>query len=109
MAMENILKKTVTTLQSLNNYVDKKIVSEKAIKEEYENIQDFKQLQEDIDQNIKIIRSINPHNIKEIKDNLFDMHLLVMDYYWHLDQPKMLIEPFIGKYRKLVNMKDTAK
>lgn len=106
--MKLLLTEILDTLQRLNRYTNHNIVNPSSLKEEYDNLNDFDELYNQIKTELENLHQASSYNRPETKESLSTVHTMIMNYYWHIDQPKMMIETFIGKYRDCIDKKALA-
>lgn len=106
--MKELLAAILDTLQRLNKYTDHSIVDIASLNEESDNLNDFQELCGRIEVELNNLRQASLGNRDETENSLSTLRRLIMDYYWHIDQPKMMIEKFIGKYRDCIHKKALA-
>lgn len=106
--MKELLTDVVYTLEKLNKYVDHGIVDTNSLSEEYDNLNNFQELYDCIKTELKALDQASSFNRNETKEILLELHTKIMNYYWHIDQPKIMIEKFIGKYRDCIDKKALA-
>ena len=106
--MKELLTDVLDTLQKLNNYTNHGIVDVASLNEEYENLDDFQELCGRIEIELNKLEQASSFNRNETKASLLELHTMIMNYYWQIDQPKIMIEKFIGKYRDCIHKKALA-
>lgn len=102
--MINHLENILSQLQELNIHTKKKLFLDAVWQEETENIGDLFELKEKMKACIQELEITSPHDIEKINKLLIDIHLLLFNYIWHIDQVRELIEIVIGKYRKATSL-----
>lgn len=106
--MKELLRDILNILNRLNEYTNNDIVNPKSINEEYDNLNDFDELCSRIKTELNKLDQASSFNRNETRQSLSTLRILIMDYYWHIDQPKIMIETFIGKYRDCIHKKELA-
>ena len=102
--MNNELKKTLTILKQLNQYVDNSIVKENIFQEEDENIKDLNTLDKNTENSLDLLKKET--TIDAIMEQLCQLDVNLALYDWHFEQVRDLTEKFIGLYREKNALKD---
>lgn len=103
--MINNLQNILLQLQAINHYTKNQLFPDTVFKEETENISDLFDLEQRLSDCIKKLEIINPQDTENKKKLLIEIHCVLFNYIWHIDQIKALIEIVIGRYREAVSPK----
>jgi DNA repair ATPase RecN len=95
------LKKVLDLIQKLNSATD--IISKADIKEQYDNLEDFKSLTNKFDDLLKNISKMSPDNGDEVEKVLFEIHKLLTTYEWHFSEISDLNTKLLKKYKDKLN------
>ncbi|MET1250188.1 hypothetical protein ABWW58_15520 [Sporolactobacillus sp. STCC-11] len=95
------LKVVLDLIQKLNSTTE--IISKADIKEQYDNLDDFKSLTNQFDALLKKITNINTKNGDEVEKVLFDIHRLLTTYEWHFSEISDLNTKLLKKYKDKLN------
>ncbi|MBH8605919.1 hypothetical protein [Thermoactinomyces sp. CICC 10522] len=90
--MVDSLRSILELLEELNARCKTPIISRNEFKEEYENLNDFTQLQPQISELIHDIKELDVKNIDLIVEKLIHLHLKLSDCIWHIDQIHELVK-----------------
>jgi uncharacterized protein (UPF0305 family) len=94
-------KKVLDLIQKLNSATD--IISKGDIKEQYDNLEDFKSLTNKFDALLNNITKMSPENGDEIEKVLFEIHKLLTTYEWHFSEISELNTKLLKKYKDKLN------
>lgn len=106
--MIDIVTNLIHNCEKLNHLVDKKMISRKMLNKAFIDIDDLKKIEINI-VNILNEMSCNGVEEEEVNTRLASLHFEVSDLAWYFGEVRELIEPMIGRYRRLVREQGYAK
>ncbi|MFD1428280.1 hypothetical protein [Kroppenstedtia sanguinis] len=95
------LNKVLSTLIELNEKSEGNILDQSEIKEQLENLEEFKDKSGDLYRIAESIDKENPKEIDKICELLLKLHFLFEDYMWQLDEIHELVKKMSGNYRNV--------
>lgn len=95
------LKKILELIQQLNSATN--IISKDELNEQYDNLEDFKSLTNELDALLKNITKINTSNGDEVEQKLFEIHRILTTYEWHFSEISELNTKLLKKYKDKIN------
>ncbi|CAL1525582.1 hypothetical protein CNT_KDOLBLKC_03813 [Bacillus subtilis] len=93
------LKTILTHLESLNNHVGGEIISKEELKEQHENLHDFKKLIESLDKLLEESKTVDYNNPDSIDKNLMNIHKLMTSFEWHFSEIDDLTVTLLKNYK----------
>lgn len=92
------LEKILGTLNELNSDVN--IFSEEDLKEQYENIDDFRVLTRELEDVLNDFDSLDENDGDKIEVMLFEFHRILTTFEWHFSEISDLNMKFLKGFRK---------
>lgn len=93
------LNKVLSTLIELNEKSEGNILDPSEIKEQLENLQEFKDKRGALYSVAESIDRENPEKADEICNLLLELHFVFEDYIWKMDEIHELVKKMAGNYR----------
>lgn len=92
------LNKVLSTLIELNEKSEGNILDQSEIKEQLENLEEFKDKSGDLYRVAESIDKENPKELDRMSELLLKLHFLFVDYIWQLDEMHELVKKMAGNY-----------
>lgn len=100
--MDNKIEKLLKILYQLNLEVD--IVEKSDFDEQYENVEDFKNLTNTLDAVLNSFNYLNKNDANKVEEMLFEFHRILTTYEWHFAEISNLNTKILKMYKeKLIN------
>ncbi|MGE6630636.1 hypothetical protein [Bacillus sp. NPDC077027] len=95
--MDNKLAEVLSILDNLNSRVN--IVTKEDLDEQYDNIEDFRDLTGDLDILLNKFSSVNKNDGNEVEEMLFELHRILTTFEWHYSEISELNTKILKVYK----------
>ncbi|MEK3806092.1 hypothetical protein MHB63_05805 [Bacillus sp. FSL H8-0547] len=99
--MDKKLEGILEILDKLNS--SSNIVKKEDLEEQYENLEDFKMLNNDLDSLLKNFGSVDTNNGDEVERMLFELHRIITTFEWHFSEISDLNTTILKVYKDKIN------
>ncbi|RAS80688.1 hypothetical protein [Priestia endophytica] len=99
--MEKKLEGILSILDKLNSRIN--IVTKEDLDEQYENLEDFRDLSSDLDILLNNFSSINKDDGEKVEEMLFELHRIITTFEWHFSEVSDLNTKILKVYKDKIN------
>lgn len=99
--MDKKLEGILNILEALN--FKTKIVNEMDFEEQYDNLQDFKELNKDLNIILNKFNTVNLIDVDEAEGLLFEIHRIITTCEWHFSEISDLNAKILKQYKDKIN------
>ncbi|MGP1910125.1 hypothetical protein ACTSEZ_18295 [Metabacillus sp. JX24] len=99
--MDKKLQGILDILDKLNS--SSNIVKKEDLEEQYENLEDFRMLTNDLDSLLKNFGSMDINNGDEVERILFELHRIITTFEWHFSEISDLNTTILKVYKNKIN------
>ncbi|WP_078579612.1 hypothetical protein [Salipaludibacillus agaradhaerens] len=102
--MDKKLEEVLNALNKINTISN--VVSQEEINEQYENLQDFKTLSNELEGLLNNFKSVSIDNVEKVENILFEIHRITNTFIWHFQEIEELNMKVIKSYGKEIKIED---
>lgn len=95
------MKKTIETLERLNNISKKPVVSQELLDDRKEDVIVMRDYFENLDKTIDALNNSKREDFGKILDNIVQLHYVYLDAFEFLESVHKIIDKFIINYEEL--------
>ncbi|MGZ7440991.1 hypothetical protein [Paenibacillus sp. TH7-28] len=95
--MEKRLREVLNILEKLNSNTD--IVTKEDIDEQHENMDDFGDLTDELDQLLSSFNTVNLNDGNKVEELLFEIHRIMTTFEWHFSEISELNTKLLKGYK----------
>jgi oligoendopeptidase F len=99
--MDKKLKGILDILDQLNSKIN--IVSKEDLNEQYENLEEFRELTSELDIILNNFDSLDQNDGDEIEKMLFELHRILTTFEWHFSEISDLNTKILKVYKDKIN------
>jgi oligoendopeptidase F len=99
--MDKKLKGILDILDKLNSKIN--IVSKEDLNEQYENLEEFRELTSELDIILNNFDSLDQNDGDEIEKMLFELHRILTTFEWHFSEISDLNTKILKVYKDKIN------
>lgn len=99
--MDKKLEGILDILAKLNSSIN--IVSKEDLDEQYDNLEDFRELTIDLDILLNNFSSVNKDDGDKVEEVLFELHRIITTFEWHFSEISDLNTKILKVYKDKIN------